>query len=71
VREHDPVGHGDDLQGSFLDASVAPVLLGVRDRDIAPGQLCELLAQLRLVVFDGEQVMGSALFYQMLGGLPA
>ena len=56
---------GDDLQRSFLDASVAPVVLGVGDRDVGPGQPGELFAQVRLVVLDGEQVMGSALFYQI------
>src|SRR5664280_2970194 len=37
VWEQDPVVNGDDFQGTFLDAPVTAVVLGVGDGNISPG----------------------------------
>src|SRR5665811_307783 len=47
-----------------------PVPLGARDRDIAQGSCASCLRSFGWLFFDGEQVMGSALFYQILGVVP-
>jgi hypothetical protein len=45
VRESDTGSDSDGLQGSSLFASVGAVVLDVGDRDVGPGQRCQLGVQ--------------------------
>src|SRR4051812_23886434 len=60
VREPDPGGDGEDLQGADLAAAVSTVGVAGGVRDGTPGQSGELGVQAGLVGFDGQDPVGAA-----------
>src|SRR5690606_8371231 len=60
VREVDPLGEGEDLDGADLAAAVASVFDAVTVRDGSPGQGGQLGVQVGLVAFDGQDPVGAA-----------
>jgi len=54
VWESDTGSDSDDLEGSSLFASVGAVVLDIGDRDLGPGQRCQLAVQGWLVPFHGQ-----------------
>jgi hypothetical protein len=52
VREGQPGSCAGDLEGAPLVPAMAAVAGAAGDRDVAPGQACELGAQFRLVALD-------------------
>jgi len=57
VGEGQPGGDGGGLQGAVFLAAVAPAVLPVADRDVAPGQVLDLGVQAGLVLGHDQDVV--------------
>lgn len=70
VREGQPGGDGDRLQGAVLLPAVPAAALAVAGRDAAPGQVLKLGIQAGLVLLDGQDVVRALARDQELGRAP-
>lgn len=67
VREDDPGLHRYGLDDALLHPAMSTISGGMCRWDVFPRQCLELVVQARLVGFNGEQVVRTALEHQIVG----